>query len=117
MLLRMCRGGDGDRQGRCQPMAGCATGTKSLRRWICMFLCCHHTVFEHAELVSALHADNVWALQSWCRKRFEGNEGSIDAFFKEARIHNDGQWQAIVCKAHGSAALKAVTCRLSTCRA
>ncbi len=34
------------------------------------------------------HADNVWALQSWCRKRFEGNEGQVDAFFKEARTES-----------------------------
>ncbi len=37
------------------------------------------------ECVAGGHADNVWALQSWCRKRFEGNEGQVDAFFKEAR--------------------------------
>ena len=31
-------------------------------------------------------ADNIWALQSWCKKRFEGNEASMDTFFKEVRI-------------------------------
>ncbi|KAK9826737.1 hypothetical protein WJX81_002821 [Elliptochloris bilobata] len=33
--------------------------------------------------------DNVWALQSWCKKRFEGNESSLDAFFKENGLSED----------------------------
>ncbi len=61
MLSRMCRGGDGDRQGRCQPMAGCATATKSLGRLICVVLYCQYTVFEHTDLVSALRRQCVGA--------------------------------------------------------
>lgn len=38
-------------------------------------------------LATAL-ADNIWALQSWCKKRFEGNEASMDAFFKEVGIQS-----------------------------
>ena len=33
-------------------------------------------------------ADNIWALQGWCKKRFEGNEASMDAFFKEVRVQS-----------------------------
>jgi hypothetical protein len=34
-------------------------------------------------------ADNTWALQSWCKKRFEGMEGSLDSFFKENGLTDD----------------------------
>ncbi|BDA42760.1 Meiotic nuclear division protein 1 homolog [Coccomyxa sp. Obi] len=27
--------------------------------------------------------DNTWALQTWCKKRFEGMESSLESFFKE----------------------------------
>ncbi|CAL8467589.1 g7127 [Coccomyxa elongata] len=33
--------------------------------------------------------DNTWALQTWCKKRFEGMESSLDSFFKENGLTDD----------------------------
>ena len=38
--------------------------------------------------LATARADNIWALQGWCKKRFEGNEASMDAFFKEVRVQS-----------------------------
>ena len=34
-------------------------------------------------------AENSWALQTWCKKRFEGMEDSLDSFFKENGLTDD----------------------------
>jgi hypothetical protein len=34
-------------------------------------------------------ADNLWALQSWCKKRFEGMDSNLDSFFKENGLTDD----------------------------
>lgn len=34
-------------------------------------------------------SDNTCALQTWCKKRFEGMESSLDSFFKENGLTDD----------------------------
>ena len=36
-----------------------------------------------------LAADNTWALESWCKKRFEGMEEMLGSFFKENGLTDD----------------------------
>eukprot|EP00775_Hariotina_reticulata_P013522 gene13522-13647_t len=36
--------------------------------------------------------DNVFALQSWCRKKFEGREGDVDTFFKDQGFNEDAEY-------------------------
>ncbi len=34
-------------------------------------------------------AENTWALESWCKKRFEGMEEMLGSFFKENGLTDD----------------------------
>lgn len=36
-----------------------------------------------------LAADNTWALQSWCKKKFAGMETDLDTFFRENGLTED----------------------------
>lgn len=36
--------------------------------------------------------DNVFSLQSWCKKKFEGREGDVDSFFKDQGFNEDAEY-------------------------
>lgn len=36
--------------------------------------------------------DNIFALQSWCRRKFEGRENDIDSFFKDQGFNEDAPY-------------------------
>jgi hypothetical protein len=36
--------------------------------------------------------DNQFALQAWCKKKFEGRGHEVDAFFKDAGFNEDAEF-------------------------
>lgn len=38
--------------------------------------------------------DNIFSLQSWCRKKFEGRENDIGSFFKDQGFNEDAPYFA-----------------------
>lgn len=52
-------------------------------------VCCY---LQWAKQAANRWQDNLFALESWCRKRFEGRENDIGSFFKDQGFNEDAAY-------------------------
>lgn len=56
---------------------------------VCVCVC---SCVQYAREAANRWQDNIFSLQSWCRKKFEGRENDIDSFFKDQGFNEDAQY-------------------------
>lgn len=58
-------------------------GCTFCRAVLCAAACWSASHAQFAKQAANRWQDNVVALQSWCKRKFEGREGEVDTFFRD----------------------------------
>lgn len=59
---------------------------------VCLSVTLLLLLLQYAKQAANRWQDNIFSLQSWCRKKFEGREGDIDHFFKDQGFNEDAPY-------------------------